>query len=57
MKLNEHNVDAIEKEMLDDCEMFRCTAEEARDMLNYICGIHDMANAVRRAIDELGGTR
>ena len=44
MKLNEHNVDAIEKEMLDDCEMFRCTAEEARDMLNYICGIHDMAH-------------
>ena len=57
MKLNTYNVDAIEKAMLDECEMYGRTAGGARDMLNYISGIHEMANAVRRAIDELGGTR
>lgn len=57
MKLNKQNVDVIEKQMLDECEMYGHSAEGARDMLNYICGIHDMANAVRRKIDELRGSR
>lgn len=41
--------------MLDEFDYWGETDKDAEKTLTYIAGIHDMANAVRKAIRELGG--
>ena len=55
MKLTTENVRIIEQNILNDLEMWGAEDKEAERLVQYICGIHDMANAVIRAIQELGG--
>lgn len=55
MRLTVDNVNIIETNMLDDLSYWDEEGQGAEKMLVYIAGIHDMANAVRRAIKELGG--
>lgn len=55
MKLTAENVRIIEQQILDDLEMWGAEEKEAERLVQYICGVHDMANAVMRAIQELGG--
>ena len=55
MKLTTANIDIVERQMLDNLDTWEDEAERAKMLLTYIAGIHDMANAVRRAIEELGG--
>ena len=55
MKLCADNVRIIEQQILDDVEMWPPEGKEAEKTLTYIAGVHDMANAVIRAIKELGG--
>ena len=56
MRLTVENVNGIEKEMLDTMDLYGLDSEQAKSAANYIAGIHDMANAVRQAIRELGGS-
>lgn len=55
MKLTTENVRIIERKILDDLEMWGAEGKEAERLVQYICGVNDMANAVIRAIHELGG--
>lgn len=55
MKLTAENVRIVEQDLLDDLEMWGAEDKEAERVTHYICGVHDMANAVIRAIKELGG--
>lgn len=55
MKLTTENVRIIEQNILDDLEMWGAEDKEAERLVQYICGVHDMTNAVIRAIQELGG--
>jgi hypothetical protein len=55
MKLTTENVNIIESQMLDEVEYWMGDGKDAANTLTYIAGIHDMANAVRKAIRELGG--
>ena len=55
MKLEKENVRIIMMKILDDCELYGCEEKEAEHLLDYIAGVHDMANAVIEAIGELGG--
>ena len=55
MKLTTENVNIIESQMLDEIEYWMGDGEDAANTLTYIAGIHDMANAIRKAIRELGG--
>lgn len=55
MKLTTENVRIIEQNILDDLEMWGAEDKEAERLVQYICGIHDMTNAVIRAIQDLGG--
>ena len=55
MKLTTENVNILETKMLDDIAFWEEQGEGAEKALMYIAGIHDMANAVRRMIRELGG--
>lgn len=55
MKLTTENVNILETTMLNEIAYWEEHGECAEKMLVYIAGIHDMANAVRRAIRELGG--
>lgn len=55
MKLTTENVNVLEAKMLDDISYWEEEGKGAEKLLMYIAGIHDMANAVRRAIGELGG--
>lgn len=55
MKLTAENVRIIEQQILDDLEMWGAEDKEAERLVQYICGVHDMAGAVIRAIQELGG--
>lgn len=55
MKLTTENVNILENKMLDDLSYWEEQGEGAEKVLVYIVGIHDMANAVRKAIRDLGG--
>ena len=55
MKLTTENVNFVENEILDAISYWESDEKEAIRALAYISGVHDMANAVRRAIKDLGG--
>lgn len=55
MKLTTENVNCLESKMLDELSYWEPENKDAEKSLTYIAGIHDMANAVRKAIRELGG--
>lgn len=55
MKLTTESVNILEAQMLDDIAYWEEQGIAAEKVLVYIAGIHDMANAVRKAIRELGG--
>lgn len=55
MRLESVNVHIIESQLLDDIEYWAMEGKEAEKSLAYIAGVHDMANAVIKAIRELGG--
>lgn len=55
MKLTTENVNILETKMLDEISYWENESKDAEKTLVYIAGIHDMANAVRKAIRELGG--
>lgn len=55
MGLTYEEVDIIETKMLDDLAYWEHEGKEAEKALVYLAGIHDMANAVRKAISDLGG--
>lgn len=54
-KLTTENVNFLEARILDELEYWTDTDKGAKETLTYIAGIHDMANAVRKAIREMGG--
>ena len=55
MKLTTENVRIVEKRILDGLDMWVAEDKEAEKLVHYICGVHDMANEIMRAIQELGG--
>ena len=55
MRLEKENVRIIMGKLLDDMFCFEPEGKEAEKTLCYYGGVIDMANAVMRAIDELGG--
>lgn len=55
MKLTTENVNHLEAKILDELDFWDFENKEAEKQLMYIAGIHDMANAVRKVIRELGG--
>jgi hypothetical protein len=55
MKLTTENVNFLEAKILDEISYWENESKDAEKTLVYIAGIHDMANAVRRMIRELGG--
>lgn len=54
-RLSGENVRMIEHEMLSELSYWGFEGKDAEKQLIYIAGIHDMANAVIKAIKELGG--
>ena len=54
-KLTVDMVSTIEANILDELEYFAHENKDAEKVLNYIAGIHDMANAVRKTIREQQG--
>lgn len=55
MGLESVNVHILESKLLDEAPFWEVDGKEAEKTLSYIAGIHDMANAVIKAILELGG--
>lgn len=55
MRLEVENVRYLLANMLDDCSYWECEGKEAEKQLCYIAGMKDMADAVIKAIKELGG--
>lgn len=55
MKLTTENVNHIESVMIDDLAFWEHEGKDAEKALVYLAGIRDMANAVRKAIFDLGG--
>lgn len=55
MKIEKENVRIILGKMLDECSYWEHEGKDAGKLLCYIAGMTDMANAVMRAIEELGG--
>ena len=55
MRLEKENVCIIVMNILDDCDLYGREGKEAEHLLDYIAGVHDMANAVIDAIGGLGG--
>lgn len=56
LKLTKENVDRLEAKILDDISCYWEEGSDAdKEILAYIAGIRDMANAVRRAIKVFGG--
>lgn len=55
MRFEKENVRIILGEMLDDCGYWEFEGKDAEKLLCYIAGMTDMANAVMKAIEELGG--
>ena len=55
MRLETENVRIILSKFLDDMSYWECEGKEAEKQLCYIAGAKDMADAVIKAIRELGG--
>lgn len=55
IRLETVNVSTIETKILNNLDYFVTDSKEAEQTLAYIAGVHDMANAVRQEIVELGG--
>ena len=55
IKLTTENVNILEAKILDEISYWESESKDAEKTLVYIAGVHDMANAVRKAIRELGG--
>ncbi len=55
MRLETENVRFILGQMLNDMEYWGVEGKEAEKQLCYIAGVTDMANAVIKAIKDLGG--
>lgn len=55
MRLTTENVNILETRMLDEIAYWEDEGKSAEKVLAYIAGLHDMAEAVRKAIRELGG--
>lgn len=55
IKLTTENVNILEAKILDEISYWESESKDAEKLLVYIAGVHDMANAVRKAIRELGG--
>lgn len=55
MMLTKEYVDRLEAKILDDIGYREEGSDEDEEILVYIAGIRDMANAVRRAIKVFGG--
>lgn len=55
MKLESENVLFIEHEIIGNMDLFAYEGKEAEKSLAYIAGLNDMAKAVIKAINELGG--
>lgn len=55
MRLESTNVHIIESQILSELDYWGAENTEAEKTLAYIAGVHDMANAVIKAIRELGG--
>ena len=55
MKLEKENVRIILSDIISDIEYWGVDGKEAEKTLCYIAGANDMANAVIRAIEDLGG--
>lgn len=53
MKLRVENVRIIEKQMLDELDLYGAEGKDAEKLVNYISGVQDMANAVIQAIHDL----
>lgn len=54
-RLEKENVRIILMDMLAEIDLIDRTGTDAEKQLYYIAGMSDMANAVIRAIEELGG--
>lgn len=54
-KLTSDNVRIILSKMLNEIEYWMSDGKDAEKDLCYIAGMNDMANAVIKAIEELGG--
>ena len=55
MRLETVNVDKIFNDLLTDVDLWGREGNDAANVLCYISGLQDMANAVKKAIVELGG--
>lgn len=55
MRLETENVRIILSSFLDSCDYWEVEGKEAEKQLCYIAGATDMANAIIKAIRELGG--
>ena len=55
MRLDTVNVDKIFNDLLMDVDLWGREGNDAANVLCYISGLLDMANAVKKAIKELGG--
>ena len=55
MRLEKENVRIIFMSILDECDLYGSEGKEAEQLLGYIAGAKDMANAVMDAIVALGG--
>ena len=55
MKLEKENVRIVKEKLLYDCGYWEFEGKDAEKLLTYIAGVNDMADAVIKAIDELGG--
>ena len=54
-EVDNRNVRIIVANILDETDLWGIEGKEAEKQLSYIAGVQDMANAVMRAIRELGG--
>lgn len=55
MRLESENVNYLLKKFMDDINYWEMEGKDAEKQLCYIAGARDMADAVIRAIKELGG--
>lgn len=55
MRLEKENVRIILMNMLSEIDTYGLEGKEAEHQMDYVAGMLDMANAVMRAIEDLGG--
>lgn len=55
IRLESENVRYVLQELLTECDLYGREGKEAEKMVHYICGLNDMANAIIKAIKDLGG--